>query len=159
MIKKPDNYVDKRSENGKKPHHKTPLWKKGQSGNPAGKPKGCGALSWFNTFIKSRREDILNSIVDRAMHGNSTAMELVVTRMIPSFQPADEAINLEGFKEAKTRTERAQVVSDGVSSGVITPNQGVVIMTVLEKAAKIQEVDDLANRIEAIEKTVKKNKD
>lgn len=155
MTGKSENPTDGRRNNGRLPH----LWKKGQSGNPAGKPKGTGSLAWFNTHVRARREDIINSVIDRAMKGNSTAMELVISRMIPSFQPADEAVNLEGFKEAPTRTERAKIVTEGVSEGVITPNQGVVIMTVLEKASKIQEVDDLSQRIEAIEKAIKKKKD
>lgn len=144
---------DKRLKPRIKPPH---LWKPGQSGNPAGKPKGSPSLRWFTEHIKHKKIEIVDRVVELAMHGNEKAMELVVTRMIPAYQPSDDHVELDGYKEATTRSDKARIVSDGIGAGTVTPNQGVVIMTVLEKAAKIQEVDDLAVRMEAIEKAMNK---
>lgn len=130
-------------------------WKKGQSGNPSGKPKGCGRLSWFNALIKDQREEILLSIVERAKSGNSTAMELVASRMVPVFMPQDEHIEIEGFKEAATRSEKANLINESIASGEITPNQGASLMSSLEKESKINESDELAKRLEELEKKLK----
>lgn len=130
-------------------------WKPGQSGNPSGKPKGCGRLSWFNTLIKDQREEILLSIVERAKNGNATAMELVASRMVPVFMPQDETVEIEGFVEAKTRSEKANLITTSVAKGEITPNQGAAVMASLEKESKINETDDLAKRIEELERKLK----
>lgn len=144
--------VDDKRKTRKLPPH---LWKKGQSGNPSGKPRGCGRLSWFNEHIKDKRAEIIDKVVAEALKGQEVAMQLVISRMIPQFAQNDEEVHLEGFKEAKTRIEKANLVANSIAEGIITPNQGAVLMGVIEKNAKISEIDDLLPRLEALESLLK----
>jgi hypothetical protein len=148
--------IKSNEKNGKTKVRPPHLFKPGQSGNPLGRTKGSPSLRWFKEHIKNREVEIIDRVVDLAISGNSTAMELVVTRMVPAYQPTDDHVEVEGYNEAKTRSDKAKIISDGIGSGKVTPNQGAIMMTVLEKSAKIQEVDDLEARMKAIEEAMSK---
>ena|ERR1700692_1781061 len=130
-------------------------FKKGCVSNPKGKPKGKSRVAWFNQYIREKREQIIDKVVQEALKGEEVAMQLVVSRMIPQLAHSDEEIYLDGFTDAKTRTEKACLVSDAVANGVISPGQGAIMMGVIEKHVKIAEAEDVLPRLEELERQIK----
>ena|SRR3990167_3868339 len=61
--------------------HPKPNWKKGQSGNPNGRPpKGYSITEWFKNMLASDpniKEALGKSIIKKALEGDSTAQKLV----------------------------------------------------------------------------------
>jgi Family of unknown function (DUF5681) len=60
-------------------------WKKGQSGNPAGMPKGTRhrATQLAEKLMKDDAEDIVRAVVNAAKAGDPTAMRLCIERLAP----------------------------------------------------------------------------
>src|SRR5437868_588363 len=60
-------------------------WKKGQSGNPAGMPKGTRhrATMLAEKLMEDDAEDIVRAVVSAAKAGDPTAMRLCVERLVP----------------------------------------------------------------------------
>jgi len=56
-------------------------WKKGESGNPNGRPpKGYSITEWFQNMLHSRpevKEAMGNSILKKALEGDATAQKLI----------------------------------------------------------------------------------
>ena len=58
-------------------------WKKGQSGNPAGMPKGTRATMLAEKLMEDDAENIVRAVVSAAKAGDPTAMRLCVERLVP----------------------------------------------------------------------------
>src|SRR4029077_15792763 len=60
-------------------------WKKGQSGNPAGMPKGTRhrATMLAEKLMEDDAEDIVRDVVNAAKAGDPTAMRLCIERLAP----------------------------------------------------------------------------
>lgn len=126
-------------------------FKPGQSGNPAGRPKGIVDKRWA---LRSRLEDASETLVDeaikRAMDGDSGLMRALLGRLIPPAKP--EAASVE-FDLPKARlSEQAEAVLRAISSGAMSPTVGSDLLQSLAQAARIKETDELEERISRLEK-------
>lgn len=81
-------------------------FKKGQSGNPGGRPKGPSALAELENLLASAREDgrtqlraVLDKVIEQAIAGESTQQKLILERVAP----AALALQLDVPKELMVR--------------------------------------------------------
>ena len=77
------------------------LWKKGQSGNPKGRPKGSknklsllreAVLESAENIVLNNFEDIVRSTVELAKQGDATALKIVWDRIIPAKRTVEEKV-------------------------------------------------------------------
>jgi len=70
-------------------------WKPGQSGNPAGKPKGTRhkATMLAERLLDGQAEELIQQCVQKALDGDSTAMRLCIERLVPPRK--DRPVNLD----------------------------------------------------------------
>lgn len=128
-------------------------FKKGQSGNPAGKPKG--ALSRRTLLAKqleAHMPDLLAKVVELAKKGDTQALKICIDRGLPAKKVIDELVDL-GKPLDGTAAEQGRIVLHAVGDGRITPDQAASLMTSIAAQARVVEIDELERRLQALEQT------
>lgn len=96
----------------------------GQSGNPAGRPKGSPNMLTraMQARLAERAEDILDRVITLAAAGNMNALKLLVPRLLPEVreQPLP-ALDLPPVRSVEDLPAFADAVLDAVREGVIAP--------------------------------------
>ena len=133
------------------PKRKTPAhaWKPGQSGNPAGKPSGCGELQKLRAAIGEHVPEIINQLVTAARGGDIQAARLILERVLPPVKAIEQAQTID-LPEG-TLTEQGRAILRSVAAGELAPGQGAQLLTAIGTLGKIAELDELTARITALE--------
>ena len=125
-------------------------WKPGQSGNPKGRSPGSGEVSRIRAAIAAELPAILKTLVEQALAGDTQAARLLLERTVAplkAMEPA-QAIHLpEG-----SLTEQGRAILTAVAAAELAPGQGAQLLSAIGSLARVAEIDDLAQRIEALEK-------
>lgn len=88
----------KAEEEKKRAAKRNKFWKKGQSGNPAGRPKGAkgkvtllreAVLQNAETTVLESWQDIVETTIALANSGDTTALKILWDRVIPSKRAVD----------------------------------------------------------------------
>lgn len=137
-------------------------FKAGVSGNPEGRPKGTGfRQQLFNSLVGPHREQLFNTAINLALDGNETLLRLFLERMMPA-RPTDNTVNLDIAGMELTKAEAVISLGEnifrGVASAELTPDEARVLMGSLDTLSKLIETNELAQRVEAIEKALKRRK-
>ncbi len=128
----------------------TTKFKPGQSGNPAGRPKGTTAGSKIRKAIDERRDDILKSVINAAVNGDMQACKMLLDRITPPLKPVAANVQL-SLPDVAGLAEQGAAVVNATLSGTIPPDVGSQLITALSNQAKLVEVDELVKRVEALE--------
>lgn len=124
-------------------------FKKGQSGNPAGKPKGAkDKRTELRALFEADKADLVKTAITLAKSGDVSALRLCLDRLVAPVR--SNPVRVEGF--AGTLTERAEAVVVAVAKGNLSPDEASALMNMLQGQAKLIESDELDRRIAAIEK-------
>ena len=128
---------------------KSSQWKKGQSGNPKGKPPGTGELQKLRSAIGVHVPEIIQRLVDAAKDGDTQAARLILERVLPPIKATEQTqeINLPDG----TLTDQGRAVLAAVAAGEIAPGQGSALLGSIAGLARVAEVDELTKRIDALE--------
>jgi hypothetical protein len=131
-------------------------FKKGQSGNPAGKKPGTRhkATLAAQELLEGDLQAITRVCIDKAKGGNLVACKLILDKLIPNRR--ERAIDLQLPKLGGT-AEIPQALADAleaVAQGKITPGEGQTVAAMLEIYRKSLETTDLLARIMALEKKI-----
>ena len=125
-------------------------FKKGQSGNPAGRPKGIpNPQAKLRQLIAFDLPAIIGAVVNKAKDGDTAAAGLLLSRCLPPLRPqsdpADEAI------AGDSLGDRAESILAATLRGSVSPTTASELMSVLMAHAKILEVHELERRITMLE--------
>ncbi|MGU5767968.1 DUF5681 domain-containing protein [Aeromonas allosaccharophila] len=131
----------------------TGRFKAGQSGNPAGRPRG--ALSPAMKLIKQASPAVLQQVIAQAIDGDMQAAALILARGVPALKATLEPVILMTGQEYKAMNtaERAEAIMGAALSGTVPPDVAKQLLESLGACANIAEWADLAERIEALEAT------
>jgi len=126
-------------------------WKKGESGNPQGKPPGSGELQRLRAAISEHVPEIIGKLVEGARGGDIQAARLILERVLPPMKAIEQAqpVNLAG----ETLTEQGRAVLSAIASGELSAGQGAALIGAIATLGKVAELDELARRVAALEKT------
>ncbi|MCZ2103094.1 MAG: DUF5681 domain-containing protein [Comamonadaceae bacterium] len=124
-------------------------WRKGQSGNPKGRPPGSGAIGKLRASIESDIPEILAALVAQAKGGDVQAARLLLERTLPAIKPQElpQVLALPNG----TLSEQARAVVELLAAGEIAPAQGSQLLAALAQVARVVETDELAARVAALE--------
>jgi hypothetical protein len=124
-------------------------WKPGQSGNPAGRAPGSGAVAALRATIAGHIPALVAVLVERALGGDVGAARLLLERVCPPLKAAEEAAPL--ALPDGTLTAKGAAVLGAVAAGTLGPSQGAALLGAIGTLARVVEVDELERRLAALE--------
>lgn len=124
-------------------------FKPGESGNPAGRPKGSGQIGQLRAAIAEHVPDIVTRLVDAAKAGDVPAARLLLERVLPPIRASEEPAPL--TLPSGTFTEQGRAVLVAAGAGELAPSQAAQLLSGLASLAKLTETDELMRRIAALE--------
>lgn len=127
-------------------------WKKGESGNPAGRPKGSGITGTLRKAIAKESESILQSVIDAAKAGDMAAARMLLDRIVPSLKAEAAPVTIPGMSSG-TLADRAGAALDAAAAGELAPDTAAALVAAVGTLARIHEIDELTRRVEALENT------
>ncbi len=127
-------------------------FKKGQSGNPNGRPRG--AVGQRTKLLKELESDLpalITALKTNALAGDTQALKLLLDRLLPVKKAAHELVELPELEQAQTLVDKAGAVLDAVAMGEVAPDIGAQLVHAVGVLSKVAEVQDLEARISALE--------
>ncbi|MBT6576074.1 MAG: hypothetical protein HON51_07585 [Gammaproteobacteria bacterium] len=121
-------------------------FKKGQSGNPSGRPKQDTAN--LKKLLAQHGESVLQKVIDAALEGDLTACKLVLDRLYPGIKSQAMPVNI---PVGATLPETGNSVVTETMSGNVPPDIGASLITALSNQAKLVEFTELSLRLARIE--------
>ena len=120
-------------------------WKKGQSGNPAGMPKGTRhrATMLAEKFMEDDAEDIVRAVVNAAKAGDPTAMRLCVERLVPLRKGRPVVFDLPPVKTA--------ALVRAMAAGELTTDEASAAASVIEMHRRAIETTEIEVRLQRLE--------
>lgn len=128
-------------------------YKKGQSGNPVGRPRGIkDKRTSIRELLKPHAKDLIDKAVSLALDGNTIALRLCLDRLIPPLKQRDEPITLK--LAGTTLTENGLSVINALSKGEITPSEANSFLQAIVAQTRITEMDEIEARLTKLEKRI-----
>jgi len=128
-------------------------YKKGQSGNPVGRPRGIkDKRTSIRELLKPHAKDLIDKAVSLALDGDTTALRLCLDRLIPPLKQRDEPITLK--LAGTTLTENGLSVINALSKGEITPSEANSFLQAIVAQTRITEMDEIEARLTKLEKRI-----
>ena len=124
-------------------------WKAGESGNPAGRKPGIGAVAKIRASIAEHVPALVAVLLERAKAGDIGAARLLLERTVAPLKAAEQAAPL--ALPAGNLTDQGRAVVAAIAAGELAPSQGAALLASIATLAKLIEVDELARRIEVLE--------
>ncbi|WP_319241886.1 DUF5681 domain-containing protein [uncultured Propionivibrio sp.] len=131
----------------------TTAWKKGQSGNPKGKPRG--ARNYATRLVMGLLEDgaaeIAKVIVEAAKGGDLAAARLVIERLAPPIRERPIDLSLPDTATAEGISQAQQIILEAVGNGTLLPGEATTLAGIVETRRKALETQELEARITLLE--------
>lgn len=127
-------------------------FKKGQSGNPAGKPKGAkDRRTELRELLKPHAAKLVKKVVTLALAGDTTALRICIDRLIPPIREQALRIALPVVKDVAGCTEAQAEVLRAVTAGELMPGEAEALSGLIEHQRRGLESSDHEKRMRAIE--------
>ncbi len=125
----------------------------GQSGNPAGRPRGARnkATLAAQALLDEEAETITRKVIELAKAGDITAIKLVMERIIPPRKEIPISFELPSVNRATDLAAALGCILQAASLGHITLSEAQQLASIVENYRKTIEFTDIAERIEALE--------
>ena len=134
-------------------------FKKGQSGNPKGKPKGTRnkATIAAKDLFEQNSETITQKIIDLDLTGDITALKLCLDRICPPIKAQAQHIKIDSIEDSNLTDTVTRILNE-VTQGNIAPDIGSQLIGSLAVIARTEEIEQMKERVEALEITLKDRK-
>jgi hypothetical protein len=128
-------------------------FQKGQSGNPAGRPRGARnkATLAAEALLEGELERLTREAIDRAMDGDPLLLRLCITRLMPAPRGRRVQLDLAGGGTAADAAASLEATIRAVAEGVISPLEATDLAEIIELQRRTAETVDLEGRLAHLE--------
>lgn len=128
-------------------------FKPGQSGNPAGKPKGArhATTRIVEALLDGEAEELARKAIELAKSGDGAMLRLALERIAPVRKDAPISFELPPIETVGDAKSASAAVLTAVAAGEISPSEGTAVMGLLVSHKLIVEATDFETRIAALE--------
>ena len=135
---------------GKKQGHR---FQQGQSGNPAGKPKGTRhrVTMLAQRMMEDDAAEVVAAVVAAAKDGDMSAAKLVIDRLVPPRKDSPVNFDLPAIKSASDASAAMAAVLGATAAGDLTPAEASEIAKLIDVFTRTHEACELEKRIVALE--------
>ena len=129
-------------------------FKPGQSGNPAGKPKGTrnAATLAMEALLDGQGEALTQKAIELALEGDITALRLCLDRVLPARKDRPVTFTLPPIKTPQDAAATISAVLAAVASGELTPSDASEISKLIDVYIEAVKTSDIVERLDRIEK-------
>jgi hypothetical protein len=128
-------------------------FEKGQSGNPAGRPRGARhkATLLAEKLMAEDVEDVVKAVVTAAKGGDIQAAKVILDRVAPARRDSPISFNMPKVGSAADAAQAMSAVLNAVADGAISPSEGQAVATLVEIQLRALEASDFEARLSALE--------
>lgn len=128
-------------------------FKKGSSGNPAGRPAGSRNKSTLacEELLEGQAQKLTQKAVELALEGNIPVLRLCLERVIPVRKERCITLELQPIESAKDLPVQFQDIMLAIAKGKLTPSEGESMSNILTSHARLMEVVQLDQRVAELE--------
>ncbi len=125
----------------------------GQSGNPAGKPRGARhrAVQALDVLGRNASEEIVLAVIQQAKSGDMRAAELVLRRIWPERKGAPITLDLPAIRTAADCVTAMGIITEAAADGTLSPDEAEGLSKLIDGQRRAIETAELAERIAALE--------
>lgn len=129
-------------------------FRKGQSGNPRGTPRGSRhwASRMAEALIDGEGDAIVRVTIQKALAGDDTALRICMDRLLPPRKDRPVRFDLPRIVDAVGLLQAHADMLRATADGEITLAEAREISALIEGQRRLYEMIDLADRIAAIER-------
>ena len=133
-------------------------WRKGASGNKAGKPRGARhkATLAAETLLEGEAEALSRKAVELALNGDVSALRLCLDRIVPPRKDRPVCFELPAMTESKDAVAASAAIVAAVSAGELTPTEAAELCKVLDSYARTLQAVEFEARLTKLEKAIAK---
>ena len=128
-------------------------FKKGKSGNPAGRPQGSRnkATLAIDELLDGEADKLTRKAVELAMEGDTTALRLCLERLCPPRKDRPVSFHLPKMETPVDAVAAMAALLAAVAQGEVTPGEAQTITAVIEAQRRVIECEDHERRLRALE--------
>jgi hypothetical protein len=120
----------------------------GQSGNPAGRPRGARNRTTVlvESLIESDAEAFARQFVAQAKAGNARALALLMGVILPKRKGAPVEIDLPALKQASDAPVAIAAILAAVCAGELTPEEGTSLTRMVQAFLRVEQMAEKLGR-------------
>ncbi len=128
-------------------------WVKGQSGNPAGRRRGCRnkATRAAELYLDGEAEALVRWAVEQAFAGDPTAMRLCLARTIAPRRERAVPIALPPIRTAADIAPAIAAITAALAKGMITTGQAAELSQMLDTFVRAVDASEFDRRLTLLE--------
>ena len=133
-------------------------FKPGQSGNPAGKPKGTRNATTLalEALLDGQASALTQKAINLALAGDMAALRLCLDRILPPRKDSPVAFDLPEMKTLNDTVPAMGALVKAVGQGDLTPTEAGELTKMVQAFAKIIETAELEERVRKLEEAIDK---
>lgn len=132
---------------------KAPPWKKGQSGNPRGRPVKSPEARAVEALARAESAGALEVVLSimRSAEKDRDRLAAAMAVIERGIGKAGDTVEPIPVPVGASLAERAQAIADAAMQGACSVGQAASLLSCLASVAKVREVEELEQRITALE--------